>query len=99
MDCGNANFQCRNVACGGGCVHDLDRESMKEFSVGSKNLTKLKRMSSIICIGFSWYITYGSGRNLLSLRNLPSFYLFKNLRIRLQSSIHHIYSQNNVDLD
>ena len=51
--CGFANSQCRNFASGGGRVRDLDRENMKRFSIGSLNLTKLKEISSSICIKFS----------------------------------------------
>ena len=47
-----ANSQCRNVASGCGCVCAYDRESMKRFSPGSQNLTKLNRMTSSICIRF-----------------------------------------------
>ena len=54
MDGGGANFQYRNVASGCGCVRirDLDRESMKRFSLGSQNFTKLNIMTSSICIRF-----------------------------------------------
>ena len=53
MDDGDANSRCRNVASGWGRVRAYDRESMKRFSLGSQNLTKLNRMSSSICIRFS----------------------------------------------
>jgi len=57
VDGGGANFQCRNVASGCESVRDLDRESMKRFSLGSQNLTKLNRMTSSICIKF--FMAYG----------------------------------------
>ena len=42
-----------------------ERESMKNISLGSHNLTKLNRISSSICVkDFSWIMTYGSGRTL-----------------------------------
>jgi len=53
VDGGNTNSQCRNFASGGGCVRDLDQESVKIFSLGSQILTKLKEITSNICIGFS----------------------------------------------
>ena len=34
-------------------VRDLDQESMKSFSLGSHNLTKLNEITSNICKGFS----------------------------------------------
>ena len=52
VDDGEANSQCRNVANGWECVRAYDRESMKRFSRGSQNLTKLNRMTSSICIRF-----------------------------------------------
>ena len=52
VDDGEANSQCRNVANGWECVRAYDRESMKRFSLGSQNLTKLNRMTSSICIRF-----------------------------------------------
>ena len=54
MDGGGTNFQCSDVAngCGCGYVRALDQESMKRFSLESQNLTKLKRMTSSICIRF-----------------------------------------------
>jgi len=53
VDDGDADSQCRNVASGWERVCAYDRESMKMFSLGSKNLTKLNRTSSSICIRFS----------------------------------------------
>jgi hypothetical protein len=83
MDGGNANSWCRNFASGCRRVRDLDRESMKRFSLGSQNLTKLNEMTSSICIRFSLCMSYGSSRNLLSLRNLP---FFKFSKTKLQTS-------------
>ena len=77
VDGGNANSLCRNFASGCGRVHDLDQERMRRFSLGSQNLTKLNEVTSSICIRFSWSMTHGSGRNLSSLRNLPSFRFLK----------------------
>ena len=43
MDGGEANFQCRNVASGCGCVRAYDRESMKRFSLGSQKFDKTQQ--------------------------------------------------------
>ena len=51
-DGGEANSQYRNVASGWESVRAYDRESMKRFSLGSHNLTKLNRMISSKCIRF-----------------------------------------------
>ena len=52
IDGGNANSWCRNFSSGCGRVCDLDQESMKKFSLGSQNLTKLNEITRSICIRF-----------------------------------------------
>ena len=52
VDGGNVNSQCRNFSSGCGRVCDLDQESMKKFSLGSQNLTKLNEITRSICIRF-----------------------------------------------
>ena len=52
VDGGNANSWCRNFASGCGRVSDIDQESMRRFSLGSQNLTKLNEVTSSICIRF-----------------------------------------------
>jgi len=52
VDDGDAISQCGNVASGWGCVRAYDQESMKRFSLGSQNLTKLNKMTSSICLRF-----------------------------------------------
>ena len=83
---GGADSQCRNWMGG---VRAYDRKSMKSISLGSHNLTKLNRISSSICAkGFSWNMTYGSGRTLQIARELASFlnFFFEN-NSRLQASL------------
>ena len=74
MDDSGANSQSRNVTsgcgCGRGCVHDLDRETMKRLSLGSQNLTKLNRMTSNIFMFFPSCVTYGSSRKLIITKEL-----------------------------
>ena len=50
VDGGNANSWCRNFESGCGRVRD--QESMRRFSLGSQNLTKLNEVTSSICIRF-----------------------------------------------
>ena len=57
---GSANSQCRFFASGNGYLHDLEWESMRIFSLGSQNLTKLNKIASSICEGFFnhlWHLT------------------------------------------
>ena len=42
----HAHSWCRNFASGSGRVRYLDRESMKRFSLGSHNLTKLNEIAN-----------------------------------------------------
>ena len=84
---GGSNSQYRNVAIGWD-VRAYDRGSMKSISLESHNLTKLNRISSSICAkGFSWNMTYGSGRTLHITRELASFNFFFENNSGLQASL------------
>ena len=85
LDGGNANSQCRNVTSGWGCVHAYDRESMKRFSLGSQNLTKLNRMSSNICIRFSLGVWHMALVALAYHYGTCLFDLFENKNSRIQA--------------
>src|SRR6185436_19352638 len=76
-----------------GRVRAYDRESIKSILLGSPNFTKLNKISSSICIrGFSWNMTYGSGRTLHIAGKLAfkffktNFFFFEN-NSRLQASL------------
>ena len=52
VDGGEANFQCRNVASGCGCVRAYDRESMKNISLGSQFVKTQQNIKQHMCKGF-----------------------------------------------
>ena len=57
-----ANFQCRRVACGGGCVCDLDHRSMKWISLWVTTIWQsLMRKQVAYVEGFKFWKTYGFG--------------------------------------
>jgi hypothetical protein len=57
-------------------VCDLDQESIKSISLGHNNLAKLNEIASSICIGFSMYMAYGSGRTFSIIEELVFPFLF-----------------------
>ena len=76
----------------------IDRESLKRFSLGSQNLTKLNRMASSICVRFSHGIWHMALVRFAYHRGTCLFELFKNKRLQISSitwnKVVRLYSPN-----